>query len=70
MTHIQSSSSTESYLSIPAAARALGVPVSTLRRAVNAGLLPYHRPFSSRRRVLLSEVRAAMASYRPEARHG
>lgn len=63
MTHIQSSRAPEPYLSIPSAAHALGVPVSTLRRAINAGLLPYHRPFSSRRRVLLSEVRAAMASY-------
>lgn len=63
MTYILGRSGPEPYLTIPIAAKVIGVPVSTLRRAVNAGLLPYHTPFSSRRRVLLSEVRAAMASY-------
>lgn len=50
--------------------REAGLPVIPLRRAVNAGLLPYHTPFSSRRRVLLSEVRAAMASFQKGASHG
>lgn len=68
MTTYQSGSGPEPYLTIPAAAKAIGVPVSTLRRAINAGLLPFHATFSSRRRVLLSEVRTAMASYRKEAR--
>lgn len=70
MTHIQFGNGHEPYLTIPAAACTLGVPTSTLRRAINAGLLPYHTPFSSRRRVLLSEVRAAMASYQKEASNG
>lgn len=63
MTDKQVDNGYELYLSIPAAARILGVPRYTLRRAVNAGLVPHHMPFSSRRRVLLSEVRAAMAAY-------
>ncbi|WJS84224.1 helix-turn-helix domain-containing protein [Paracoccus sp. TOH] len=63
MANNQCGSGPELYYSIPAAARILGVPKYTLYRAVKAGLLPCHLPFSSRRRVLLSEVRAAMAAY-------
>ena len=67
MTCFKTGSGPEAYLTIPAAARHLGVPAFTLRRAVAAGILPFHQPFSSRRRVLLSEVRAAMAAYAKEA---
>lgn len=50
----------EPYFTIPQAAKILGLPVSTLRRATKAGLLPTHQPFSIRIRVRLSEVNAAI----------
>ncbi|WP_133484778.1 helix-turn-helix domain-containing protein [Aliiroseovarius marinus] len=50
----------EGYLTIPKAADRLGIPTSTLRRAVNKGLVPFHRPFSQRIRVRLTEVVAAI----------
>lgn len=50
----------EPYLTIPQAARDLGVPVSSFRRAVGAGEVPSHRPFNQRVRVRLSEVVAAI----------
>lgn len=49
---------------IPAAAKLLGIPVPTLRRAVNSGLVPAHRPFSSRIRLRLSEVISAIEEHR------
>lgn len=52
------------YLTVPEAARELGVPVSTLRRAVNAGEIPSHRPFNQRVRVRLSEIIAAIEKNR------
>lgn len=70
MTTYQSGNGHEPYLTIPAAGEALGVPVYTLRRAINAGLLPFHATFSSRRWVLLSEVRTAMASDQKEVPNG
>ena len=51
------------YHTLPEAAKALGIPVSTLRRAVNAGLIKCYTPFSTRKRVLLSEVVAAIATH-------
>lgn len=48
---------TEKLLTIPQAARELGIPVSTLRRAVNAGEIPSHRPFNQRVRVRLTARR-------------
>ena len=51
-----------SYLTVPQAADELGLPVSTLRRAVNCGLVPSYRPFGQRIRVCLSEVVAVIAS--------
>ncbi|MBJ2153785.1 AlpA family transcriptional regulator [Paracoccus sp. IB05] len=71
MTHtISPGAHAERYLSIPAAARVLGIPASTLRRAINRNLLPCHAPFSSRRRVLISEIRAAMLAYAALAAEG
>lgn len=55
--------SIEPLRTIPQAARQLGLPVSTLRRAVNAGLVPTYHPFSSRARVRLSEVTAAIDAH-------
>ena len=52
----------EQLLTIPEAAAQLGVPVSTLRRAVNAGHIPTHSVFNQRKRVRLSEVLSAIAS--------
>lgn len=66
MTELYLNQALEPYLTIPDAARKLGVPASTLRRAVNSGLLRHHTPFSSRRRILLSEVREDIAGYGQE----
>lgn len=44
------------YLTIPQAAKMLGLPVSTLRRAVNAGLVPSYKPFGNRRLLKPAEV--------------
>jgi len=52
------------YYTVPQAAEELGLPVSTLRRAVNCGLVPSYRPFGQRVRVCLSEVVAVIASSR------
>lgn len=50
----------EPYLTIPQAAHVLGIPCSTLRRAVNNELVPHHKAFSSRMRLRISEVVAAI----------
>lgn len=50
----------DQFMTIPQAAEQLGVPVSTFRRAVFTGEIPYHRPFNQRIRVRLSEVIAAI----------
>mgnify|MGYP001152650129 CR=1 FL=1 len=52
--------SSEPYFTLPQAAKELGLPISLLRRAAKSGLLPTHQPFSTRTRVLLSEVRTAI----------
>jgi len=54
--------SSEPLLTIPEAAAQLGVPVSTLRRAVNAGHITTHSVFNARKRVRLSEVFAAISA--------
>lgn len=50
----------EQFMTLPQAAKELGVPASTLRRAVNNGTVPFHRPFSQRVRVCLSEIIAVI----------
>ena len=50
----------ENFLTIPHAAKRLGIPASTLRRAVNLGLVPSYQPFGQRIRVRLSEVIAVI----------
>ena len=55
--------SDEHLYTLPKAADALGVPPSALRRAANARLFPIHYVFNCRPRVLLSEVRAAIAFF-------
>lgn len=50
---------TEKYLSIPQAAKALGIKTHALGRAVNAEIVPSHKFFNNRKRVLLSEIIAA-----------
>ncbi|WP_282182502.1 helix-turn-helix transcriptional regulator [Aliiroseovarius marinus] len=50
----------DGYHTIPQAAKRLGIPTTTLRRAVNKGLVPFHRPFSQRIRVRLSEIIAVI----------
>lgn len=54
----------EKLLTIPEAAAQLGVPVSTLRRAVKAGHIPTHTVFNQRKRVRLSEVTDAIETAR------
>ena len=51
------------YLTIPQAAKTLGIPTSTLRRAESAGLIKSYQPFSKRKRVVLSEVVTAIAAF-------
>ena len=46
----------EGFLTIPKAAEALGIPTTTLRRAVKSGLVPSYRPLGQRVRVRLSEI--------------
>lgn len=60
--------SVEPYITIPQAAKILGIPVSTLRRAVNAGLINTYTPFSTRKRVILSEVEAVIAEQKVRGR--
>ncbi|MGM9403261.1 helix-turn-helix transcriptional regulator [Aliiroseovarius sp. KMU-71] len=59
----------EGYLTIPKAADRLGIPTSTLRRAVNKGLVPFHRPFSQRVRVRLSEIIAVIEAQKAGGRY-
>ncbi|MCB1468046.1 MAG: helix-turn-helix domain-containing protein [Rhizobiaceae bacterium] len=47
---------TESFYTLPSAAKALGIKVHSLRRAVKVGLIPSYRPFGKRIYVRLSEV--------------
>lgn len=49
-------------ITIPAAAEALGIPTSTLRRAVKEGLVPSVRVFNTRRRVRLADILDAIQS--------
>ena len=63
MTHNNIKGDHGRYHTLPQAAKALGIPVSTLRRAAKAGRIPVYRPFSTRKRVLLSEVVAAIAAH-------
>lgn len=53
---LHSEGSIEQLMTIPQAASELGVPISTLRRAVNAGMVPTHVIGNSRKRVRLSEL--------------
>ena len=52
------------YLTIPQAAKVLGLPPFALRRAEKAGLINSYQPFSRRKRVILSEVRKAISEFR------
>lgn len=57
----------EKLLTLPEAAAQLGVPVSTLRRAVKAGHIPTHTVFNQRKRVRLSDIFDAMLAQEAEA---
>jgi hypothetical protein len=52
----------ERFLSIPAAAKQLNIPVYAFRRAVKIGLVPAYDGLSGRARVRLSEVEAAIVN--------
>jgi predicted site-specific integrase-resolvase len=48
---------------LPEAARELGIPVATLRRAEKRGDIPSYKSFSNRIRVSVPEVMAALRAY-------
>lgn len=58
--------SIEQFLTIPKAAERLGIPASTLRRAVKSGEVPSYRPFRQRIRLRLSEVIASVEAQRDQ----
>lgn len=55
---------TNELLTLPTAAKQLGIPVSTLRRAVKQGLFPTYQPFNSRIRVRVSEIQSVISEMR------
>ena len=57
----------EPYLTIKQVADALGVKYWQVQRAVKRNRLPSYSPFNSRKMLLLSEVRAAIAAERGSA---
>ena len=50
--------------SLPAAAKELGVPASTLRRAAKQKLIPTYSPFNSRIRVRVCEIQDVISQMR------
>ena len=52
----QNSDIQEPFVTVPSAAKALGLKYHALLRAVNAGLIPSYRPFGKRIYARLSEV--------------
>lgn len=50
----------ETFHTIPKAAERLGIPTSTLRRAIKSGLVPSYRPLGQRIRVRLPEIIAVI----------
>jgi hypothetical protein len=62
MTHNKSVCDNRRYVTLPHAAKLLGIPISTLRRAESAGLVHSYTLCSTRKRVILSEVEAAIAA--------
>jgi excisionase family DNA binding protein len=58
----KSSAEFEHMLSLPAAAKLLGVPYWSLRKAVREGLIPFYSFGTRCKRVRLSEVVAAASS--------
>ena len=60
----QTADENRQFLTIPEAAKALGISVSALRRAEHTGLVPSYQPFSNRKRVVLAEVKAAIRAQR------
>ena len=61
MSYTSKSKTPEEFLTIPKAASLLGIPTTTLRRAVKSGLVPRYRPLGQRVRVRLSEIIAAIS---------
>ena len=59
-----STKSNGEYLTLPDAARALGLSVRVLRRGVRLGLFPIYAPGGSRVRVRLVDVEAYIQSTR------
>ncbi|WP_298558636.1 helix-turn-helix domain-containing protein [uncultured Aliiroseovarius sp.] len=59
----------EEFLTIPQAAKRLGIPTTTLRRAVKSSLVPSYRPLGQRVRVRLSEIIAAIEAQKVGGQH-
>lgn len=55
---------TSELKTLPQAAKTLGVPTSTLRRAAKQRLIPTYKPFNSRIRVRVSEIQAVISEMR------
>jgi len=60
MSYTSKTETPEEFLTIPKAASLLGIPTTTLRRAVKSGLVPSYRPLGQRVRVRLSEIIAVI----------
>lgn len=56
----------EKFIPLNAAADQLGIHLWALRRAVQRGAIPSYAPFGKRRLVRLSEVIAAIETFRQE----
>lgn len=62
--HLEYPSPPEKLVNIQTAAKALGIHVWALRRAIRSGAIPAYTPFNSRKLVRLSEVMAYIDSCR------
>lgn len=60
MSYTSKTETPEEFLTIPQAAGLLGIPTTTLRRAVKCGIVPSYRPLGQRVRVRLSEIIAVI----------
>ena len=60
----------EPCLTLPAAAKQLGIPVWSLRRAINKGVVPSFTLGSKRRLVRASDILAAISAAKREPSSG
>ena len=67
--HLDSNAGHDPFMTIPHAAERLGIPTTTLRRAVKTGLVPSYRPLGQRVRVRLSEIIAVIEAQKVVGQH-